>query len=268
MRQRRLPRQDEEEGREGPVGFTLVELAVAMGITLLVCASIFQLLAQASRGVSRELGAPEGTQRLRAAADALQRDLLLAGASLNEAAGPDVGWVAPIRPAASGPWHADGERAYATDRISLAFRDLSAEGGGVVRRVYHHDAPGRRLMLYDGVASDQPVVDSVDFVGFAYFVDPDPATIPPPPAGTANCVFAAGEPPVPRLLTYGGAVLRQAGAAELTDDPACGSAPDRFDGDLLRIRMVRVTLGIGSPQGGAAERVTFDVAPRNMNLTR
>jgi hypothetical protein len=123
-------------------------------------------------------------------------------------------------------------------------------------------------MLYDGAASDQPVVDSVDLVGFAYFVDPDPSTIPSPAAGTSNCVYAAGEPPLPLLRRFGGAALRLAGAAELTDDPACGSAPDRFDGDLLRIRMVRVTLGIASRQGGAAERVTFDVAPRNMNLTR
>jgi hypothetical protein len=218
--------------------------------------------------VSRELGAPDGYQRLRAAVDALQRDLLLAGAGLNDTAGPDALWMAPIRPAASGPWHEDGERAYATDRISLAYRDLSAGGGGVVRRVYYHDARGRRLMLYDGEASDQPVVDSVDLVGFAYFIDPDPSTIPPPPAGSANCVFSAGAPPVPLLLRFSGAALRQAGAAELADDPACGSASNRFDGDVLRIRMVRVTVGIASLQGEAVERVTFDVAPRNLNLTR
>ena len=71
--------------------------------------------------------------------------------------------------------------------------------------------------------------------------------------------------------------------------PACGLSPNRFDGDLFRIRRVRVTIraqvadralrGAGadflvpgvssSAESYAADlEVTFDVAPRNLVPTR
>ena len=55
-------------------------------------------------------------------------------------------------------------------------------------------------------------------------------------------MYDAGSPPVPRLDDLGGAGLHQLTAAQMTDGPVCGAGSDAFDGDLLRIRLVRVTL--------------------------
>jgi hypothetical protein len=98
-------------------------------------------------------------------------------------------------------------------------------------------------------------------------------------------VFDAGLPPVPRLDDHGADGLYLLAPGEMTDGPVCSAGQNAFDGDLLRIRMVRVTLRL---QAGADEvrgrgalfsqpgrsssaysfvpdfEVTFDVAPRNM----
>ena len=71
----------------------------------------------------------------------------------------------------------------------------------------------------------------------------------------------------------------------LTDGPVCGQAPHRFDGDLLRVRRIGVTIRLetesaelrgsgpafltpGTSSGGTRYvpdiQVTFEVAPRNM----
>ncbi len=130
----------------------------------------------------------------------------------------------------------------------------------VVQRVYQFDRPSRRLMLYDGYQSDVPLVDNVVDVRFEYFVD-----------------------------ASNGVGLRRTPLAELTDGPAAGVSPNRFDADLLRIRMVRVTLrlqaaaddvrGIGAwfAQSGRSSsgysfvpdvETTFDVAVRNVRANR
>ena len=80
-----------------------------------------------------------------------------------------------------------------------------------------------------------------------------------------------------------------ADATLLADGPLCGVAPGRFDGDLLRVRRVRVTIraqaadralrgtGAAFSSAGASTdgysyvpdiEVTFDVAPRNLRSGR
>ena len=107
----------------------------------------------------------------------------------------------------------------------------------------------------------------------------------PPADGLSNCAYAAGTPPVPLLADLGGTVLTPLTAGQLTDGPACGRAPARFDVDLLRVRRIGVSLrleteGAEFRGGGAAFanpgtsldadryrpdlQVTFDVAPRNL----
>lgn len=82
----------------------------------------------------------------------------------------------------------------------------------IVQRVYHFDRPGRRLMLYDGYQSDMPLIDNVLDVRFELFAE----------SGVSGLV--------------------QLTADELTDGPVIGVSPSEVDGDLLSIRMVRVTL--------------------------
>lgn len=115
------------------------------------------------------------------------------------------------------------------------------------------------------------------------------------PAGE-NCTFQLGANGMqePRLVTLGGGGLGQVEltAQELTDGPWCPDAdkPNRFDADLLRVRRVRVTIRVQAAlermrgpmgpmfmKGGTAlagdkfipdQEITFDVAPRNLNLGR
>jgi prepilin-type N-terminal cleavage/methylation domain-containing protein len=112
------------------------------------------------------------------------------------------------------------------------------------------------------------------------------------PAGE-NCAFtvSAGAH-VPRLTDFGAGALVPLTQAQLTDGPWCPDAasPNRYDADLLRIRKVRVMIRVQVGQasmrgpsgtlftrGGQAkegarfvpdQQVVFDVAPRNVNLTR
>jgi hypothetical protein len=156
---------------------------------------------------------------------------------------------------------------------------------GVTERIYYLDRTGRRLMVYDGDRSDVPVVDHVVDLRFTYFADPSPSSVPAPAAGRSNCAYAAGDPPVPLLANLGGTVLTALTPSQLTDGPACGRTPNRFDADLLRVRRIGVALRL---EAEAAEfrgfgpaffargtsldgtryipdiQLTFDVSPRNM----
>ena len=160
-----------------------------------------------------------------------------------------------------------------------------ARVAGVVRRTYYLDAAGKRLMVYDGARSDVPLVDHVVDLRFTYYGDPRPDSVDPPPDGASNCAYAAGSPPVPVLTNLGGAAPKLMTASLLTDGPACGPSPHRFDADLLRIRRVSVAIrleaespefrGRGGPfttagiSRASARRVAdlqtiVDIAPRNM----
>ena len=157
----------------------------------------------------------------------------------------------------------------------------------IVQRVYHFDAPTRRLMLYDGHQSDMPLVDNVVDVHFRYYADPSPGSVPMSAGG--SCVSSPGMPPTLLLANLGGRALRLLTPDQLRDGPVCGLSPNRFDGDLLRIRRVRVTLrfdaAAGDLRGSGASfarpgtatsvhsyvrdyEVTFDVTPRNLIPTR
>jgi hypothetical protein len=159
-----------------------------------------------------------------------------------------------------------------------------ARVAAVVHRVYYLDGAGKRLMRYDGVRSDVPLVDHVVFLGFTYFADPRPDAVAAPVPGGFSCAYA-GSPPVPLLANLGGTAPKALTAALLTDGPICGQSPYRFDADLLRIRRISVTVrleaeaaefrgagGVFTTSGisrNSAKAVpdletTIDVTPRNM----
>jgi len=159
-----------------------------------------------------------------------------------------------------------------------------ARVAAVVNRVYYLDGTGKRLMVYDGVRSDVPLVDHVVGLRFTYFADPRPDAVVPPVPGGSNCAYA-GAPPVSLLTDLGGTAPKALTAALLTDGPICGQSPYRFDADLLRIRRISVTVRIeaesaefrgsggvfttsgisrSSAKAVADLETTIDITPRNM----
>ena len=142
--------------------------------------------------------------------------------------------------------------------FSRDYAAASSQVVPIVQRVYHYDRPTRRLMVYDGYQSDMPFIDNVVDLRVEYFADVSP-----------------------------GPGLRPLALAELADGPMLGVFPNRFDADLLAIRVVRVILRLQAAAddlrgtGGLFARpgrsssgfsflpdieMTFEVAPRNMRL--
>jgi hypothetical protein len=123
-------------------------------------------------------------------------------------------------------------------------------------------------------SSDLPVLDHVTALSFEYFGDPAEPQVTddgdgdrrrttygplPPPAGIddpqdgwaagENCVFSRLEgQPRSRLVSLpaDGSGLARLPLSTFSDGPWCpdGASPNRFDADLLRIRLVRVTLRV------------------------
>lgn len=262
-------------------GFSILEMTVAITIMLGVTAGVFALLLPSHGMTAAQPEAADMQQRLRVAVDAITRDLIGAGA---------------IRPYRAGPVRPDAPDTFKSNTITVFTMALVPGGAQSATYWQEDDASGSyQLMFYDGSASgaDVPVVDHFVRLQFEYWGDPQP------PARTAplteeSCLFAAGDPPTPKLpiLGNGGPALVKLTAAMLTDGPWCpdDSAPDRWDADLVRIRRVGVTVRVeaavaslrgpasalflhaGTSRGGHAWvpdlEARFDVAPRNVNLAR
>ncbi|MCL4813655.1 MAG: hypothetical protein KJ061_14270 [Vicinamibacteraceae bacterium] len=103
------------------------------------------------------------------------------------------------------------------------------------------DAASRTLRLRTAAGANQPILDHVAGFTVRYFGDPVPPDRPRPPPGIASCVVDAAGTPV--LAPLGGASsLVELPLAAFTDGPVCGSAPWRYDADLFRVRLVRLSL--------------------------
>lgn len=173
--------------------------------------------------------------------------------------------------------------------FSQAHTKASAAVVPIKQRVYYLDHATHRLMVYDGFKTALPLVDNIVHLEFAYFVDPHPASVALPTDASGNCAYGPGDPPVPLLAPLGSGSLVAVPLEQFEDGPYCGLWPQRFDGDLLRIRRVRVTLRAQAGQAQVRGRgahyvnsgssnselssvrdfeVTFDVAPRNMAAAR
>jgi len=356
----------------GEYGFTLIEVVIASAILASAFVVLLTIVSDGQRIARAQPEAADLRQRVRVAADMLQRDLLMAGAGTvhGATAGPLSNLIPAVLPMRTGARRADPELSFFDDRITILYMeagaaaaplalDMAAPGVDVPvdpaapgcpssgicgfepgtralivrtenvgdgfdtfsvsglsaglthgapdlplsqaypradtevrpirQRVYYLDTATHRLMMYDGYQTDVALAENIVALRFEYFADPWPASVPRPPAGLANCVYGAGTPPVPLLADYGAATPAPVGAAQLTDGPICGLSPHRFDGDLLRIRRIRVTLRAqasdrvvrasgpeyanpGLSAGGSAAvpdvEVTFDVTPRNLQATR
>jgi hypothetical protein len=136
---------------------------------------------------------------------------------------------------------------------------------------YYFDQAAQQLRHADGAHSDVPVVDNVTAVQFDYFGVPDPPSMPKPPAGTANCLYddAGNWLGAIATLTSSSSIVKLP-LSMFTDGPWCAVGSNRFDADLLRIRMVRVTVTVRVANPVLRARIPdygirVDIAPRNMN---
>ena len=159
---------------------------------------------------------------------------------------------------------------------------------------YYLDRTTNQLMRYSGgmgANSELAIADNVVDLRFDYYGDPNPPLAPKPEPNTANCLYDAGGNYIgPGTLPADAGSLATLSSGILTDGPYCGSGSNQFDADLLRIRKVKVTLRVQTAVEGLRStntglfmkpgtakgsdrilpdyRVTFEVTPRNLNLSR
>ena len=104
-------------------GFSLVELIVAMALTLLVMSAAFSLAAPGTATGRTEPESVDVQQRARVGADSLIRDLQMAGAGvhLGPATGPLRSFFAPILPRRAGLQNPDPFSAARPDAITIMY---------------------------------------------------------------------------------------------------------------------------------------------------
>ncbi len=169
--------------------------------------------------------------------------------------------------------------------------DVGAEVTQIVSNTFYLNHTTHQLMRYNGSDNDVPLVDNVVDLKFEYFGDPNPPKLPKPPAGEANCLYDVnGNYANLATLAPDNGSLAALSSAMLIDGPMCGGGSNKFDADLLRVRKVRVTMRVqaasaslrgsdtrlfritGTSRGGEKfvpdYTISFEVTPRNLNLTR
>lgn len=109
--------------RHREAGFSLVEMLVAMTVMLVVVGTTFSLI-DPGHGISRtQPEVADMQERMRIAADVLQKDLLMAGAGTYSGAiaGALANYFPPILPRRTGAVNPDNGRTFFDDRISIAY---------------------------------------------------------------------------------------------------------------------------------------------------
>ncbi|MGH9372441.1 MAG: prepilin-type N-terminal cleavage/methylation domain-containing protein [Vicinamibacterales bacterium] len=129
---------------------------------------------------------------------------------------------------------------------------------------YYFDRETRILRRYDGDDSDLPLMDDVVDLELEYYGEPRPPARPRPASGVSNCLYETDgsyrAALLPVLPGVGGSEARLTDAV-LTDGPWCGSGPNQFDADLLRVRRVRATVRLqaSDPSVRGADPARFRV---------
>jgi prepilin-type N-terminal cleavage/methylation domain-containing protein len=184
-----------------------------------------------------------------------------------------------------------GAETYVRSRGPLPLRvyEAGAFVSEVRARTYFIDRTTKQLRQYDTDQTDVPVTDGVIELQIEYFGTPMPPSFPKPSPGESNCLYDTDGNRLPGMATLapGTDGLTALGLSMFVDGPWCGEGATRFDADLLRIRRVRITLGVeaaSAARRGIGPRfktpgtsrsalqhvadaiVSFDVAPPNLSV--
>lgn len=110
-------------------GFSLVELLVAVGLMLIVMASVFQALNPSYGAFRVEPETADMQQRLRVATDSLSHDLRVAGGGVGQGATPGAlnNFFAPVLPLRQGRRNADPAGSFKNSTITLLSLDPGAQ---------------------------------------------------------------------------------------------------------------------------------------------
>ena len=121
-------------------GFSLIELTVAMTVTLIITGAMFQLLTAGKSAFRREPELSARQQNIRVAMDVISQDVYRAGQGL-----PEFAQVFTRNLNGVGPMGSGGA---ASDALELVV-DVRVRGGGDLRRerdTAHHEADAGRLL--------------------------------------------------------------------------------------------------------------------------
>jgi len=112
----------------GNAGFTIVELLVSTMIMLVVVGAVFSLVDPSQSTSRTQPEVADMQQRMRMAADLLEKDLIMAGAGTysGSIAGSLANYFPPILPHRTGFLGADPGMSYFPDRISIAYVPATA----------------------------------------------------------------------------------------------------------------------------------------------
>ena len=192
-------------------GFSIVELVIALGLTATTLALVFSAVRPAGGLFASGGEAADVQQRLRAAADALSRDLLNAGGgpAWGDSAGPLLSSIAPVLPYrhTSG---GDPPGTFRTDAVTLLYTSSAPDQARMLRAYFRAPDPATgvsQLVRDDGDGVRTPVVNHVAELAFEYLGDPRPpvllkpltdpdgpwTTYGPRPSVTATSQYGAGE---------------------------------------------------------------------------
>jgi hypothetical protein len=290
---------------EFQAGFTLVELLIAMALTLTIVGTVLAVVVPAQRAFAVQPEAADVQQRVRVAVERLSRAVRTAGLRTPITHGVMDVLLAPVLPYRIGAAASDAAAGvyFRPGVLSLVSLRLDPATGLAVRvsRTYFLRTTGpdaSHLMEYDGEAATFPVLDHVVGLGFELLGDPLPPVLIVDPSGEAapRASYGPHPPPVGRddpaddwgvgencgwAVVDGAhrsrlAVLSEKpelvplSAGAVIDGPWCPSAadPDRFDADLLRVRTVRVRVRIQAGRAFRGARGPLFVNPGTATANR
>ena len=187
-------------------GFSLVEIAIALGILLAVTGALFALLNPARGAFQPQLEAIDMHQRLRLSVEALTRDLIMGGAGAGK-------YFAAILPYRRGPVAPDPAGSYFADRISVVYVPAAAwetrvtvptDGGLSITVLPQGSCPAARPLCGFEVNGLAAIFDETGFYDTfrVASVQDDPPTLVRV-AGTLSKAYGAGATVAPMVsATY------------------------------------------------------------------